>query len=206
MRIKKQISLFLIDFADLLHLYSQTFRSCARHEYREMIMKLKNMTKWLRNLIWPEDKILYQKLTSPQYKTRPYYQSDLGEDMILVSQVIDEYIKPRYLMDCRTKRAVEFMDKAQRLLTVTDDDIDWRSLKRVKDEDAIDVARYRLFIYPGDISRYVNGMAKVRWEINPDGRFYCDEDGFGMTGDVEVTLYGVIDRKGKVVKKFTYSR
>lgn len=196
----------MIDFADLLYLYSQTFRSCARHEYRETIMKLKNMTKWLRNLIWPEDKILYQNLTSPQYKTRPYYQSDLGEDMILVSQVIDEYIKPRYLMDCRTKRAVEFMDKAQRLLTVTDDDIDWRSLKRVKDEDAIDVARFRLFVYPGDISRYENGMAEVRWEINPDGRFYCDEDGFGMTARVEVTLYGVIDRKGKVVKKFTYSR
>lgn len=196
----------MIDFADLLYLYSQTFRSCARHEYRETIMKLKNMTKWLRNLIWPEDKILYQNLTSPQYKTRPYYQSDLGEDMILVSQVICDYIKPRYLMDCRTKRAVEFMDKAQRLLTVTDDDIDWRSLKRVKDEDAIDVARFRLFIYPGDISRYENGMAEVRWEINPDGRFYCDEDGFGMTGDVEINLYGVIDRKGKVVKKFTYSR
>lgn len=206
MRIKNKSRFFLIDFVDLLYLYSQTFRSCARHEYREKIMKLKNMTKWLRNLIWPEDKILYQNLTSPQYKTRPYYQSDLGEDMILVSQVICDYIKPRYLMDCRTKRAVEFMDKAQRLLTVTDDDIDWRSLKRVKDEDAIDVARYRLFIYPGDISRYENGMAEVRWEINPDGRFYCDEDGFGMTGDVEINLYGVIDRKGKVVKKFTYSR
>lgn len=196
----------MIDFADLLYLYSQTFRSCARHEYRETIMKLKNMTKWLRNLIRPEDKILYQKLTSPQYKTRPYSQSDLGEDMILVSQDICEYIKPRYLMDCRTKRAVEFMDKSQRLLTVTDDDIDWRSLECVEDEDAIDVARYHLFIYPGDISRYENGMAEVRWEINPDGRFYCDEDGFGMTGDVERTLYGAIDRKGKVVKKFTYSR
>ena len=34
-------------------------------------------------------------------------------------------------MDCRTKRAVEFMDKSQRLLTVTDDDIDWRSLECV---------------------------------------------------------------------------
>ena len=68
------------------------------------------------------------------------------------------------------------------------------------------VARYHLFIYPGDISRYENGMAEVRWEINPDGRFYCDEDGFGMTGDVQRTLYGAIDRKGKVVKKFTYSR
>ena len=196
----------MIDFAELLYLYSQTFRSCARHEYRETIMKLKNLTKWWRNLIRPEDKILYQKLTSPQYKTRPYSQSDLGEDMILVSQDICEYIKPRYLMDCRTKRAVEFMDKSQRLLTVTDDDIDWRSLECVEDEDAIDVARYHLFIYPGDISRYENGMAEVRWEINPDGRFYCDEDGFGMTGDVERTLYGAIDRKGKVVKKFTYSR
>ena len=196
----------MIDFTDLLYLYSQTFRSCARHEYRETIMKLKNMTKWWRNLIRPEDKILYQKLTSPQYKTRPFYQSDLGEDMILVSQDICEYIKPRYLMDCRTKRAVEFMDKSQRLLTVTDDDIDWRSLECVEEEDAIDVARYHLFIYPGDISRYENGMAEVRWEINPDGRFYCDEDGFGMTGDVERTLYGAIDRKGKVVKKFTYSR
>ena len=84
--------------------------------------------------------------------------------MILVSQDICEYIKPRYLMDCRTKRAVEFMDKSQRLLTVTDDDIDWRSLECVEEEDAIDVARYHLFIYPGDISRYENGMAEVRWD------------------------------------------
>ena len=169
-------------------------------------MKLKNMTKWWRNLIRPEDKILYQKLTSPQYKTRPYSQSDLGEDMILVSCVFGEYLYPRYLMDSRTKRAVEFVDIFLQLVTVTDDDIDWRSLECVEEEDAIDVARYHLFIYPGDISRYENGMAEVRWEINPDGRFYCDEDGFGMTGDVERNLYGVIDRKGKVVKKFTYSR
>ena len=109
-------------------------------------------------------------------------------------------------MDSRTKRAVEFVDIFLQLVTVTDDDIDWRSLECVKEEDAIDVARYHLFIYPGDISRYENGMAEVRWEINPDGRFYCDEDGFGMTGDVQRTLYGAIDRKGKVVKKFTYSK
>ena len=49
-------------------------------------------------------------------------------------------------------------------------------------------------------------MAEVRWEINPDGRFYCDEDGFGMTNDKEINLYGVIDRKGKVVKNFTLEK
>ena len=35
---------------------------------------------------------------------------------------------------------------------------------------------------------------------------YRDEDGFGMTDDEEINLYGTIDRKGKVVKKFTLKR
>lgn len=30
--------------------------------------------------------------------------------------------------------------------------------------------------------------------------YYRDEDGFGMTDDEEINLYGAIDRKGKVVK------
>lgn len=30
--------------------------------------------------------------------------------------------------------------------------------------------------------------------------------GFGMTDDEEINLYGAIDRKGKVVKKFTLKR
>ena len=40
----------------------------------------------------------------------------------------------------------------------------------------------------------------------PDGMYYRDEDGFGMTDDEEINLYGAIDRKGKVVKKFTLKR
>lgn len=49
-------------------------------------------------------------------------------------------------------------------------------------------------------------MAEVRWQLNPDGMYYRDEDGFGMTDDEEINLYGAIDRKGKVVKKFTFKR
>lgn len=45
-------------------------------------------------------------------------------------------------------------------------------------------------------------MAKVSWQINPDGRYYMDDDGFGMTDDEEITIYGYIDHKGKVVSKF----
>jgi len=46
----------------------------------------------------------------------------------------------------------------------------------------------------------------VRWQINPDGRYYMDDDGFGMTDDEEITLLGKIDRTGKVVVPFSYCR
>ena len=47
-------------------------------------------------------------------------------------------------------------------------------------------------------------MAELEWQINPDGRYYMDEDGFGMTDDVEVALVGNIDRTGRVVEKIHY--
>ena len=45
-------------------------------------------------------------------------------------------------------------------------------------------------------------MAQVSWQLNPDGRYYMDEDGYGMTDDEEVEIYGFIDTEGKVVVKF----
>ena len=45
-------------------------------------------------------------------------------------------------------------------------------------------------------------MAKVSWQINPDGRYYMDEDGYGMTDDEETEIYGFIDQNAKVVVKF----
>ena len=36
----------------------------------------------------------------------------------------------------------------------------------------------------------------VLWEIQPDGRYWEDEDGFGAEKDVEVRLYTFLDRNG----------
>ena len=36
--------------------------------------------------------------------------------------------------------------------------------------------------------------------------YYRDEDGFGMTDDDEINLEGAIDRKGNVVKKFSWEQ
>jgi len=47
-----------------------------------------------------------------------------------------------------------------------------------------------------------NGVAQVSWQLNPDGRYYMDEDGYGMTDDEEIEIYGFIDQNAKVVVKF----
>lgn len=60
--------------------------------------------------------------------------------------------------------------------------------------------------YPTHVSKFENGIAKVWWQINPDGRYFMDEDGYGMTDDEEIELVGAIDRTGKVVVKYTISK
>ena len=152
-----------------------------------------------------EEEKLYKRLSAPQYKERPYEQRDLGEGMTLVNQVIGEYWKPRYLMDNEAKCAYEFMSIDEVLQIVTDEDIDWESLKGLP-QDALDRAKAHSFHFPGHVYQYKNGVAEVEWQLNPDGMYYRDEDGFGMTDDEEINLYGAIDRKGKVVKKFVLER
>lgn len=152
-----------------------------------------------------EEEKQYKRLCAPQYKDYPYEQRNLGEGMTLVNQVIGEYWKPRYLMDNEARCAYEFTSSSETLQCVTDDDIDWYSIKDLP-QDALDRAQRHSFHFPGYIYEYKDGLAEVRWQLNPDGMYYRDEDGFGMTDDEEINLYGVIDRKGKVVKKFTLKR
>lgn len=152
-----------------------------------------------------EEEKLYKRLCAPQNKDRPYEQRDLGEGMTLVNQVIGEYWKPRYLMDNEAKCAYEFMSIDEVLQIVTDEDIDCGGLKGLP-QDAFERAKAHSFHFPGHVYQYKNGVAEVEWQLNPDGMYYRDEDGFGMTDDEEINLYGAIDRKGKVVKKFTLKR
>ena len=152
-----------------------------------------------------EEEKLYKRLCAPQYKDYPYEQRDLGKGMTLVNQVIGEYWKPRYLLDNEAKCAYEFMSIDEVLQIVTDEDIDWDSLKGLP-QDAFERAKAHSFHFPGHVYQYNNGVAEVEWQLNPDGMYYRDEDGFGMTDDEEINLYGAIDKKGKVVKKFTLEK
>ncbi len=148
----------------------------------------------------PEEK-LYKVLNTDEYKERPYEYSDLGEGMAVIGETMWGWWKHRFLINHNTKCAYEFMNKDQRLVIVTEDDIDWESLKNLP-EDAVAGARALSAHFPTFIRKFENGVAQVSWQLNPDGRYYMDEDGYGMTDDEEVEIYGFIDTKGRVVVKF----
>lgn len=40
------------------------------------------------------------------------------------------------------------------------------------------------------------------WQVQPDGRYWADEDGFGMESEEEVRLYAFFDEKGNFTGPF----
>lgn len=144
---------------------------------------------------------LYKVLSTEEYTQYPYEKCDLDDDMSVINQVIGGYWKPRFLMDDRNQTAVEFMDSWTTLKTIRTDDIDWQSLKGLP-QDVIDKAKELNAHFPTFVRGYKNGVAEVSWQINPDGRYYMDEDGYGMTDDEEITIYSYVDRAGKPLVKF----
>lgn len=53
------------------------------------------------------------------------------------------------------------------------------------------------------IDSYQDGKASVSWTLQPDGRYFADEDGFGAENLEEITLYSHIDEQGRFTAPFT---
>lgn len=147
------------------------------------------------------DEKLYSLLNTERYCKSPYETVCLGENMSVIKQVIWGWWKPRFLLNHNTKCAYEFMDSNERLMTVTENDIDWESLEGLP-ENALCRAMALSLHFPSFIHRFNGGVAEVSWQLNPDGRYYMDDDGFGMTDDEEIEIYGFIDQNANVVARF----
>lgn len=145
----------------------------------------------------------YAILQTETYKTEVYRTWDLGEGMAVLHKNMKGWYKPWFVIDHNKKTAFEFIDDWENLLTITEDDIDWKSIKKLP-ENAIMMAQYLSFHFPSFIREFRNGVAQVDWQLNPDGRYYMDDDGYGMTPDVEINIHGFIDRNGHVLVKFRY--
>lgn len=47
-----------------------------------------------------------------------------------------------------------------------------------------------------------NDLLNFYWTVQPDGRYYADEDGFGMEDDKEIVLVTGMDRQGCFTRPF----
>lgn len=148
-------------------------------------------------------KELHVLLSSTRFNDWRYEIDELGEEISVIKQCIGGWWKQRYLMDENSFRAYEIMDEGMTFTNFTTDDIDWNSLESLPDY-MIERARRLSALFPTFVSCFQNGVAKVSWQLNPDGRYYRDDDGYGMTDDEETTVYGFIDTEMNVLVKFQY--
>ncbi len=149
------------------------------------------------------DEKLFLDLSETDFANNGYSVSELGSGICALEQSICGWWKQRYLIDKNNCRAFEIMDENMRLMFVSKDDIDWESIAQLP--ESIRMRANALSArFPSFIHGFKNGVALVSWQLNPEGRYYMDEDGYGMTSDDEVTIYGFIDTCMNVLVKFRY--
>ncbi|MBQ7219824.1 MAG: hypothetical protein IJS28_02475 [Synergistaceae bacterium] len=51
---------------------------------------------------------------------------------------------------------------------------------------------------------FKDGLLQFFWMVQPDGRYYADDDGFGMEHDAEIILMSYMDTNGYFVRPFEH--
>ena len=105
---------------------------------------------------------------------------------------------PLFYANSFTGKARQLLDENSNLVGFEDRDFDWEKLKSV--EYPYDV-KHKHVDY-GGLGRYndfCDGVCCLCWMLHPDGRYYADEDGFGMEDDDEENIYCIIDSHLRIV-------
>ncbi len=61
---------------------------------------------------------------------------------------------------------------------------------------------YPQVAYGACFQKCENGNYMMLWQVQPDGRFWEDETGFGSTSDVKIILYAFLNREGDFIGPF----
>ena len=149
------------------------------------------------------DEKMYRILSADKYVKGEYQKQDLNEGVEIVYQAIWGWWKPRFLLNHNLKTAYEWMWPNQQLAIVDAGHLDWNSMKKLP-EDALSILHRYSFQFPSFIRSYHNGIAEVQWQLIPDGRYWMDDDGYGMTSDIELNIYGFIGQEANIISKSHY--
>ena len=128
-----------------------------------------------------------------------YYHRDMGYGMLRFSN--RSYgNKQIFIVNPAIRKVYPISEPNGRLVGFTLDDIDWDCVNQL--EHNYDAKRL-VADYGGlSIGDYHDGIAYVSWMLYPDGRYFADEDGFGMEDNDEVNISAYIDTQCRVVVKF----
>ena len=98
---------------------------------------------------------------------------------------------------------VEFVSEAtgKRVLLVDNNGF-IRSFPGIVKGDWTKLLTTRKYLLPqvrfrSDFQKYDDEHYMMIWQIQPDGRYWADDDDFGIEDDVEIRLYALIDKDGK---------
>ena len=119
-----------------------------------------------------------------------------GENLWYVRD--NEYGK--YLVNMVTGKMRKISERGT-LVGFSDDEIDFEAIDKLENSHN---AHSRSILYAG-IDRWTNcknGLIALSWMLYPDGRYFADEDGYGMEDNDEVKVYCVLDENLQVVRPF----
>ena len=128
-----------------------------------------------------------------------YYHRDMGYGMLRFSN--RSYgNKQIFIVNPVLKKVYPISEPSGKLVGFTLDDIDWDNVNQLEHNGD---AKRLVADYGGlSIGDYQDGLARVDWMLYPDGRYFADEDGFGMEDNDEVNISAYIDTQCRVVVKF----
>lgn len=73
-------------------------------------------------------------------------------------------------------------------------------------EQELDIPFKPRISFPCHIGPFKDGKAKFMWQLQPDGRYFEDGDGFGAEKCQEIWLCSYIDEKGQFTGPFIYEK
>ena len=88
-------------------------------------------------------------------------------------------------------------------ILIDDSDIDYNAIAQ-ECENGIGNAQAKAIRYAG-LNRwdgFKDGLCAISWMLYPDGRYFADEDGFGMEDNDEEEVYAIIDTDLNIVEPF----
>lgn len=143
-------------------------------------------------------KELYKTLAADFSAEKKFYFDDRGEDMMQAREKGTDRI---ILVNNKTKEAWELISSNGKFSFWDASAVEIASAFDLPYKSHRNAVELRAPYYFG-INEFKYGVASVSWTLQPDGRFYADENGFGMEKDEEINYYAFINAQADILVPF----